>query len=124
MSKPTVFSRTMPVLHVGRDMDDSARQNLLCRLTFLLIPATTSYADQHLTTALGSVMYMPIIAATWFECNISKRNLLLGNKSQVTFALEIFSVSRIRFSDRENHLSLESILGIIAFHIICPYLLG
>ena len=43
VGKPAVFCGTMPMLHVGRNMDDCAGENFLRRLAFLLIPATSGY---------------------------------------------------------------------------------
>ena len=79
MSKPAVGGSSVPMLHACRDVDDRSRKNLLRRLSPLLIPATTSHTDKHLTTAFGGMMDMPIVAATRFEGDVGNGNLLIGN---------------------------------------------
>ena len=65
----------MPVFYVGRYVNHCAGQNLHCRLSFFLIPAAACHSHKHLSAALGSFMYMPVVTATGLEGNVGKRNL-------------------------------------------------
>ena len=60
MGKPTVGSGSMPMLHTGRYVNDSPWENLLCRLSPFLIPATSGHTDKHLSSALGGMMDVPV----------------------------------------------------------------
>ena len=123
VSKPAVFCSTVPMLHVGRNMDDCAWENLLCRLAFFLIPAASGYTYQHLPAAFCGVVRVPVVAATRLKGNIEERYLTVRYFRKITVALEVFGVSGVRFANREDHLALECSLGVFAFHVLVPYLL-
>ena len=108
VGKPAVFCGTMPMLHVGRNMDDCAGEDFLRRLSFLLIPATSGYTYQHLSAALCGVVRVPVVTATRLKGNIEERYLTVGYLCQITVAFEIFGVSCVGFANREYHLALES----------------
>ena len=69
-------------------------------------------------------MDMPIVVATRFESDVGNRNVLIGNAYQVTVASKILGVGSIGFADGENHLLLETSLGIIGRYLFSPYLFG
>ena len=66
---------------------------------------------------------MPVVTATWLEGNIEERYLTIRYFRKITVALEVFGVSGVGFANREDHLALESSLGIFTFHVLIPYLL-
>ena len=70
------------------------------------------------------MMDMPIVVATRFESDVGNGNLLIGNTCQVTVASKILGVGSIGFADGENHLLLETSLGIIGRYLFSPYLFG
>ena len=111
------------MLYVGRNMDDCAGEDFLRRLSFLLIPATSGYTYQHLAAALCGVVRVPVVTATRLKGNIEERYLTNRYFRKVTIALEIFGVSGVGFANREDHLALENGLGVLAFHVLIPYLL-
>ena len=123
VGKPAVFCGTMPMLHVGRNMDDCAWEDFLCRLSFLLIPATSGYTYQHLPATLCSVVRVPVVTATRLKGNIEERYLTVGYFRQITVAFEVLGISGVGFANREYHLALECSLGVFSFHIFVPYLL-
>ena len=90
MGKPAVFCGTMPMLHVGRNMDDCAWEDFLCRLSFLLIPSTSGYTYQHLPSTLCSVVRVPVVTATRLKGNIEERYLTVRYLCQITVAFEVF----------------------------------
>ena len=102
VGKPAVFCSTMPMLHVGWNMDDCAREDFLRRLAFLLIPATSGYTYQHLSATLCSVVRMPVVAATRLKGYVEERYLTVGYLCQITVALEVFGVSGVGFANREE----------------------
>src|SRR5574344_2915680 len=114
----------MPMLHTGRYVNDSPRENLLCRLSPFLIPATSSHTDKHLSSALGGMMDVPVVAATRFEGDIGNGDLLAGNTCQITIALEILGIGSIGFANREKHLLLETSLRIFHRCVFFPNLLS
>ena len=124
VGKPAVFCSTVPMLHVGRNMDDCAWENLLCRLAFFLIPAASGYAYQHLAAALCGVVRVPVVTATRLKGNIEERYLTIRYFRKITVALEVFGVSGVRLTDRENHLALECSFRIVAFYILAPHFLS
>ena len=124
VGKPTVGSSSVPVLHIGGNVDDCSRENLLRRLSLLLIPASTRHTDKHLSSALGCMMNVPIVAATRFEGNIGNGNLLIGNTCQITVALEIPCIGSIGLANGENHLLLETSLRIFQRRVFFPDLLS
>ena len=77
VGKTAVFCGTMPMLHVGRNMDDCAWENLLRRLAFFLIPTASGNTHKHLPSAICGVMYVPIVAAARLEGDIGERYLVL-----------------------------------------------
>lgn len=121
--KPAVFGCTVPMLHVGRNMDDCAGEDFLRRLSFLLIPATSGYTYQHLSAALCGVVRMPVVTAARLKGNVEERYLTVRYLCQITVAFEVFGVSYVGFANREYYLALESSLGVFAFHVFVPYLL-
>src|SRR5574344_2021373 len=114
----------MPMLHTGRYVNDSPRENLLCRLSPFLIPATSSHTDKHLSSAFGGMMNVPVVAATRFEGDIGNGNLFAGNTCQITVSLEILGIGSIGFANGENHLLLETSLRIFQRHVFFPHLLS
>ena len=66
--------------------------------------------DQHLSAAFGRMVNVPVVAAARLESDIVERYLLLGYRSQIAVADEIFGVCSVRFADGENHLLLEAFL--------------
>lgn len=123
VGKPAVFCCTMPMLHISRYVDNGARENLLRRFPFFLIPATSSYTYQHLPTALCGVVYVPVVTAPRLKGNIKERNLTVGYFRQITVAFKVFGISGVRFANREYHFALKGSLGIFAFYIFAPYFL-
>ena len=121
MSKPTVGSSSVPVFHIGRNMDNRTRQNLYRRFTFFLIPASTGYTDKHLSATFRCTVNMPVIAATWFKSNVRDIHLLARNRSKITVTNKILCIGCIGFANRENHLTLESCFGILTNNIFRPY---
>ena len=99
--------RSVPVLHIRRDVDDIARKHLHGRLAFFLIPAPAGYADQHLPAAFRGVVNVPVVAASRLEGDIVERYLFLGYRSQIAVADEILRVCGVRFADGEYHFLLE-----------------
>ena len=124
VSKPAVFCSPMPMLHVGWNVDDCARENLLHRLAFFLVPATSGYAYQHLSATLCGVVRVPVVAAARLKGYVEERCLTVGYLRQITVALEILGVSGVRLADREDHLALECSLCVFAFHVFAPHLLS
>ncbi len=124
MSKPRVCGSSMPMLYASGDIHHITREQLPCGLAPLLIPTTTSYTDKHLSSAFGSVMYMPVVTATWFKGHVGNLYLLRAHGSEITLSYEIFGISGIRFTDREYHALGEFILLVLYLTIICPHLLG
>ncbi len=124
VGKPAVGSRAVPVLHVGGDVDDRAGQDFLCRLAFLLVPAASGYADQHLSAALRGLVDVPVVAAAWLEGDVGKRHLCVRDTGQVAVAREVAAVGRVRFADGENHRSLEGGFGVRGGRVVGPYVLG
>lgn len=109
------------MLDVGWNMDDCARENLLRRLAFLLIPAPSATPTSICPAILCGVVRVPVVAATRLKGYVEERYLTVGYLCQITVALEVFGVSRVWFADREDHLALECGLGIFAFHILAPH---
>lgn len=124
MCKPAVGCRTMPMLHACRNMDNRTGKNLHRRFTLFLIPASSGYTDKHLAAAFCSSVYVPVVAATRLECDIGNVYLLSRNGCKITVANEILRVCRIRFTYRENHLTLECCLSILSVCIFRPHILG
>lgn len=76
VGKPTVGGCSVPVLHVGRNMDDRAWKDLLYRFPRFLIPTSASHTDKHLSAAFSGTVDVPIVAATGFEGDVGNGNLL------------------------------------------------
>lgn len=112
------------MLYVCRNMNDCSRKNLNGRFPLFLILTAASYPDKHLTTATLSPMYMPVVAASGFKSHIRYVYLLTRNGGQIAVADKILGVGRIWFANGENHLALESGLGICRSRIIRPHILG
>ncbi len=66
----------MPVLYLGRYIDNLSRSHLNCFLAPFLIIASSANADKHLTAAAFSVVDMPVVAAGRLKGNIENRYLL------------------------------------------------
>lgn len=124
VGKPAVFGSTMPVFHVGRNVDNSTWHYLLCRLAFFLIPPTTTHTYQHLAAACCGMVYMPVVAASRLKGYIGKRYLTRGDAGKITITFEVSSVGCVRLADGKYHLTLESGLGVIAGYVFVPHLFG
>lgn len=60
MTEPTVRSRSVPMLNLGRNVDAVARLHFNSLLALLLIVAASCYAHENLTTAALCMMgYTP-----------------------------------------------------------------
>ena len=122
MCKPAVLCCTVPMLHVGWNVDDGAWENLLRRLAFLLVPASSGNTYQHLSTTRCGVMNVPVVSAARFEGNIEERYLAVGYLRQIAVALEVFGEGCVWCANRKNHLTLECCLGVFAFYVFVPHL--
>ena len=123
MGEPGILGGTVPMLYISRDMDDRSGQNLHSGLALLLIPTSAGDSYQHLSTAFRRLMYVPVVAAAGLERHIGKRYLIFGNRRQIAVAGKILGISGIGFAYGENHLTLESRLGIAARKVFIPYVL-
>ena len=83
-----------------RDMDHCAGKNLNSCFTFLLIPATTGYADKHLSATLSCMVDVPVVTAAWFS-DIGNAYLFTRDRGEVTVTSEILCISGVWFSDRK-----------------------
>ena len=90
VGKPAVGGRTVPVFDSGRNVDDGARKDFLCFLAFLLIPAASVDAYQHLPSAFSGLVDMPVVAASRFKRDMGNIGLLVENREEVAVAKEIF----------------------------------
>lgn len=84
-----------------RDMDHCAGKNLNGCFTFLLIPATTGYADKHLSATLSCMVDVPVVTAAWFKGDIGNVYLFTRDRGEVTVTSEILCISGVWFSDRK-----------------------
>ena len=77
------------------------------RFPFFLIPSASGNTDEHLSSAFCGVVNMPVVAAPRFKGHIGYIDLLPGNGCEVAVAGEVHGICIVRFSDRENHFTLE-----------------
>ena len=63
MREPAVGCRAMPVLYIGRNVNDRSGQNLYRRFALFLIPAAPGHTDKHLSAAFRGFMDVPVVAA-------------------------------------------------------------
>ena len=93
----------MPVLYTFRYVNDITGLKLNGRLSPLLIPTSAADADENLP---GSVMDMPVVAASRLECYIvhrkgrgfSRVEILRGERREETFSGEKLSKTRVRLT--------------------------
>jgi hypothetical protein len=64
-----------------------------------------------LTATVVGMMYVPVVAATWFEGHIGEWYLPGRDSGQVAGAGEIFGIGIVRFPYRELLLSAKLILS-------------
>ena len=120
VGEPAVGSCSVPVLDVGRDMDDIARQHLHGGFPFFLIPTFAGDADEHLSAAFRRMVDVPVVPAAGFEGYVGERNLLRRDGSEVAVPNEILRVCGVGFADGENHFALEGSLAIVALRVVGP----
>lgn len=68
----------MPVFYICRNVHHITGMKLSCRLAPFLIIAAPCSDEQNLPAAVFCTVDMPVIAAAWFECDISDVYLLGG----------------------------------------------
>lgn len=122
MREPAVGCRTMPVLYIGRNVDDRSGQNLYRRFALFLIPAAPGHTDKHLSAAFRGFMDVPVVAAARLESHVGNIHLLTRNRCEVTVAGEILGIRRVGFADGENHFALECSFCILSGRLFLPYL--
>ncbi len=101
MLEPRALCSSVPMLNAFGDVDDVACVETNGRFAPFLIDAFATDADEYL---MCSVMDVPVVAATRFECHVGitlNGLLALGNvlwldRREVTVACEILSVSIVR----------------------------
>ena len=111
------------MLYACGDMYHRAGQDLDGGLALLLIPAAPRNAYKHLAAAALGVVYVPVVAAAGFECNIRHHNLLARYGCEVAVAGKVLCVGRIGLAYREYHLLLKCGLGVIGGAVLGPYVL-
>ena len=99
--KPAVGCRSVPMLDPSGDVDDVARQHLYGGFALLLIPSASGHAHQHLSSALGGVVDVPVVAAARLEGDVGERYLLGGHTCQIAPAGEVLCVGRVGLADGE-----------------------
>ena len=122
MREPAVGCRTMPVLYIGRNVNDRSGQNLYRRFALFLIPAAPGHTDKHLSAAFRGFMDVPVVAAARLESHVGNIHLLTRNRCEVTVAGEILGIRRVGFTDGENHFALECSFCILSGRLFRPYL--
>lgn len=60
------------MFYMSRDYHDIAGVQGTGRVSFLLIPSFTGYANENLAAALVGVMNMPVVATTRFKRDVGK----------------------------------------------------
>ena len=118
--EPAVGCRSMPMLDIRGDVNDRTGQDPYGGFALLLIPTLTSYADKHLSASFGRAMDVPVVTAARLEGDIVDNHLVVGDGGEVAVADKIAGEGRVRFSDWENHLPLESGLGVFACEFLVP----
>ena len=106
----------MPVLHVGRNLDDRAGHEAHSRLSFFLVPAFAGSADKNLPAAFAGMMHMPVVAAAGLERHIGKMHAAPGRQRiQIGLPDKIFRVGGVlRSSAKDVHAVKRG--GILYFH--------
>lgn len=107
-----------------RNVDNRAGTYFDSLLAFLLIPAASGNADEHLATAGGGTVYVPVVAATRLECNVREWNLRVGYAGKIAVSMEIIGVCCVRISDGENHLMLEALFFRLQICCVGPDFFG
>ena len=70
MGKPAVGGSSMPMLHVGGDVDNIARAETARGFAPFLIPAFTGHAYEQLSASRSGIVYVPVVAAARLEGDI------------------------------------------------------
>lgn len=68
-------------------------------------------------------MYVPVVTATGFECDIGELDLLCRYWGEIAVADEILGVGCVRLANGENHLLLEALLLRCGLCLIGPHIL-
>ena len=89
----------MPVLHLGRNVDDVAGLKRPGGLPFLLVP-TAAGGDEKNLTAL--VVNVPVVAAAGFKSDVSDDEPLFGEELEPALSNKELRVGRVRISRREK----------------------
>ena len=113
----------MPVLHAFRDVDHSAGDHLYGLPAPFLIIAPAADADQHLAAAALRVVDMPVVAASGLKGHVEDRNLLGGERRQITLSHEELTVG-VGIPDREEDGVLVSVPVGQGRLLLIPDLLG
>ena len=112
----------MPMLHVGRNINNIAGVQFYCWFAFFLIPSLTGNAYKELASAFACMMYVPVVAATGLKCYISEIYANVGNGVEIAVADKVFGVCRIRIADGEDTFLLEFGFGVVGCCDVFPYL--
>ena len=83
MTEPAVNLRSVPVLDLGRNLDDVTRPQALGGLAPLLVPTLAINADEHLPAPCGSVVDVPVVAATRFEGHVVDGNGIIWRRKRL-----------------------------------------
>ena len=79
----------MPVLDLSRNIDAIAQFHFDRRLAFFLIITAPGNANNNLTATVFGMMNVPIVAASWFKCDVVDVDLTRRNRSKIAFADKI-----------------------------------
>ena len=103
MREPAISGSSMPMFHICRYVNDCTWKYLLSRFAFFLIPSSAADSDQHLTTSARSMVYMPVVTAARFECDIKELYLVSGYRSKIALSCKIFCICSVGFSDWKEY---------------------
>ena len=96
MGEPAVGGRAVPVVGVGRDLDDVAGLEPAGRFAAFLVEPLAGDADEDLTAGVA----VPVVAATGLKGNIGDGDAgpvgMFGEAREVALALEVPGVSVVR----------------------------
>lgn len=100
VAEPLIRSRAVPVLNARRDSHDISRNQLLCGLAPLLVPALAVNAYEYLPAALVRVVDVPVIPAGGLESHVGDENGLLrvGEGLQPGVPGEVLRERRVRLA--------------------------
>ena len=98
MLHPAVFLSAMPVLHAFGYFDDDTGLEFDGGFIPLLVPSPAGDTDQNLN---GSVMNVPIVAASGFESNIVVTTVQCG---KIAFSGEKLGVCIVGLSERKSQV--------------------